>query len=156
MKLSELKELLPGLTSLKFSLKNGADIPAHFHITEVGKISREFIDCGGTIRNEYTVNLQLWNADDTDHRLEAGKLLNIIKLSEEKLGIIDGVIEIEYQGATIGKYGLDFNDGAFLLVPTYTACLAEDVCGIPESKPKVKMSELQKESSCCAPNSSCC
>lgn len=156
MKLSELKALLPGLTALKFSLENGTDVPAHFHITEVGKVNREFIDCGGTVRSEYAVNLQLWNADDTDHRLEAGKLLNIIHLSEDKLGITDGNIEVEYQGATIGKYGLDYKDGMFLLIPTYTACLAQDACGIPSAKPKLKLSELQKGSSCCTPNSGCC
>lgn len=156
MKLSELKALLPGLESLTFTLEDGAAVPAHFHITEVGKVNREFIDCGGTVRNEYAVNLQLWNADDTDHRLEPAKLLNIIKLSEEKLGIADGDVEVEYQGATIGKYGLAVNGDTFVLTATQTACLAQDACGIAPAKTKVKLSELATAQSCCTPDSGCC
>ena len=156
MKLSQLKNVLPGLQTLKFVLENGTPVPVHFHVTEVGKVHKNFIDCGGVVRNEYTVNFQLWNADDTDHRLEPVKLLNIIKLSEEKLGLTDGDIEVEYQGATIGKYGLDINGDTFLLTPTQTACLAQDACGIPAVKPKMKLSELQAAASCCTPNSGCC
>lgn len=156
MKLSELKNILPQLQTLKFVLESGEQVPVHFHVTEVGKVHRNFIDCGGTVRNEYTVNFQLWNADDTDHRLEPAKLLNIIKLSEERLGLTDGDIEVEYQGATIGKYGLEINGDTFLLTPTQTACLAQDACGIPAVKPKMKLSEIQAAASCCTPNSGCC
>lgn len=61
------------------------------------------------------MNFQLWNADDFEHRLKPNKLLNIIKLSEEKLGIGDFEIEVEYQSDTIGKYDLDFNGKTFVL-----------------------------------------
>ena len=67
------------------------------------------------IRNERTVNFQLWNADDYEHRLKPGKLLHIIKLSEDRLGIQDAEIEVEYQSDTIGKYDLDFNGKTFVL-----------------------------------------
>jgi Family of unknown function (DUF6428) len=156
MKLSELKNMLPQLETLTFVLENGGQVPEHFHVTEVGKVHKNFIDCGGVVRNEYAVNFQLWNADDTDHRLEPAKLLNIIKLSEEKLGITDGDIEVEYQGTTIGKYGLEVNGDTFVLTATTTACLAQDACGIPTVKPKMKLSELQAAASCCTPNSGCC
>lgn len=156
MKLSELKNILPQLQTLAFVLENGEAVPVHFHVTEVGKVHKNFIDCGGVVRNEYAVNFQLWNADDTDHRLEPAKLLNIIALSEEKLGITDGDIEVEYQGTTIGKYGLEFNGDTFVLTATNTACLAQDACGIPATKPRVKLSEVQAAASCCTPNSGCC
>ena len=37
MKLSELKTYLSGLETLVFVQADGAPVPAHFHITEVGK-----------------------------------------------------------------------------------------------------------------------
>src|SRR5690606_20862760 len=115
MKLSEIKEILPTLENVEFQLENGTFVPEHFHVTEVGQIIKSFIDCGGVIRNEKAVNFQLWNVDDYEHRLKPGKLLNIIRLSEEKLGIEDSEIEVEYQSDTIGKYDLDFNGKTFIL-----------------------------------------
>lgn len=157
MKLSEIKEILATLNNVEFQLEDGAFVPEHFHVTEVGVITKHFIDCGGTIRNEKVVNFQLWNANDFEHRLKPGKLHNIIRLSEEKLGIEDGEIEVEYQNVTIGKYDLGFNGKNFILKNKTTACLAQDACGIPEEKQKVKLSDLSTiQSSCCAPNSGCC
>lgn len=155
MKLSEIKHILPGLDNVEFQLENGTFVPEHFHVTEVGIISKHFIDCGGVTRSEKAVNFQLWNANDFKHRLKPTKLLNIIKLSEEKLGIEDFEIEVEYQQDTIGKFGLEFNGKHFLLTSKATACLAPDSCGVPEQKPKKKLSELQN-SSCCSPDSGCC
>lgn len=154
MKLSRIKEILPTLEHVEFQLEDGTFVPEHFHVTEVGEITKKFIDCGGVIRNEKVVNFQLWNADDYEHRLKPGKLLNIIRLSENKLGIEDAEIEVEYQSTTIGKYDLEFNGKHFILKNKKTACLAQDACGIPSEKPKVKLSEIQ--SSSCTPNSGCC
>ena len=155
MKLSEVKQILPTLENVEFQLENGTFVPEHFHITEVGMINKNFIDCGGVIRNEKVVNFQLWNADDLEHRLKPAKLLNIIKLSEEKLGIEDHEIEVEYQSETIGKYDLEFNGKTFVLRNKMTACLAQDACGIPSEKVKRNLSELKPVSKC-APNSGCC
>lgn len=154
MKLSRIKEILPTLENVEFQLEDGTFVPEHFHVTEVGEITKKFIDCGGVIRNEKVVNFQLWNADDYEHRLKPGKLQNIIRLSENKLGIEDAEIEVEYQSVTIGKYDLEFNGKHFILKNKKTACLAQDACGIPSEKPKVKLSEIQ--SSSCTPNSGCC
>lgn len=155
MKLSEVKQILPTLENVEFQFENGTFVPEHFHVTEVGMINKNFIDCGGVIRNEKVVNFQLWNADDLEHRLKPGKLLNIIKLSEEKLGIEDHEIEVEYQSETIGKYDLEFNGKTFVLRNKMTACLAPDACGIPSEKVKRNLSELKPVSKC-APNSGCC
>lgn len=157
MKLSELKNILSTSSNVEFQLENGTFVPEHFHITEIGSIEKNFIDCGGTIRQEKVVNLQLWNADDYDHRLKPSKLLSIIRLSEEKLGIQDSEIEVEYQSNTIGKFGLDFNGNHFILTNKQTNCLASDSCGITTEKQKLSLSELAKsENSCCAPESGCC
>lgn len=150
MKLSEVKSILPSLEDVAFQLENGTFVPEHFHVTEIGTITKTFIDCGGTIRNEKVVNFQLWDANDYEHRLKPTKLMKIIELSENKLGIEDNVVEVEFQGETIGKYDLAFNGKNFVLKNKSTACLANESCGIPTSKTEIK------ESSCCAPNSNCC
>ena len=141
MKLSQVKTILSTSETVKFELQNGMTVPAHFHVTEVGMITKNFIDCGGTVRNEKVANFQLWNANDTDHRLEPQKLLNIILLSESILGIEDLEIEVEYQAETIGKYELDFNGKNFVLVNKQTACLALDACGITPAKMKVSLAD---------------
>lgn len=157
MKLSEIKEILSTLENVEFQLENGTFVPEHFHVTEVGTVTKHFIDCGGTIRDEKVVNFQLWNADDFEHRLKPAKLLNIIKLSEEKLGIEDDEIEVEYQNSTIGKFDLEFNGKNFVLKNKTTACLAQDACGISTEKQKVNLSEpSNNQTSCCTPNSGCC
>ncbi|MGE5943809.1 MAG: DUF6428 family protein [Flavobacteriales bacterium] len=155
MKLSEIKSVLNQSNNIAFQLPNGDLVPSHFHVTEVGKITKHFIDCGGTVRNEEIVNFQLWNANDYNHRLHPEKLLKIIELSQKVLGISDLEIEVEYQGDTIGKFGLDFDGTNFLLTTKQTDCLAKDNCGVPSEKPKVKLSEMKAEA-CCAPNSGCC
>lgn len=155
MRLSQVKAVLQELENISFKLPNGALAPNHFHVTEVGKVTKHFIDCGGTERNEEVVNFQLWNANDYDHRLHPEKLLNIIELSEKALKIADLEIEVEYQAETIGKYGLDFDGTSFLLTNKQTDCLAKDKCGIPEEKTKVKISTLDDEP-CCSPNGNCC
>ncbi len=155
MKLSEVKNALQNLKTIGFQLPNGESVPSHFHVTEVGKISKHFIDCGGTVRTEEVANFQLWNANDYDHRLHPEKLMNIITLSEKILNLEDLPIEVEYQGQTIEKFGLDFDGTNFLLTSKQTDCLAKDNCGIPAQKPRIKLSTLTSESSC-TPGGGCC
>lgn len=157
MKLSQVKALLPTIDNVSFIFENGACVPEHFHVTEVGIVTKEFIDCGGTIRSEKSVNFQLWNADDFDHRLKPTKLLNIIELSEQKLGIEDAEIEVEYQSETIGKYALAFDGKNFILQNKTTACLAMDKCGVPQEKQKVSLADLaHTHSTSCTLGGGCC
>ncbi len=157
MKLSQLKQHLAGLTEINFELPDGRRVPQHFHVTEVGQVNKHFIDCGGTVRHEKTVNFQLWEAGDFDHRLAPKKLNDIITLSEKVLGLEDGEIEVEYQDQTIGKFGLDFKNDRFLLTSKHTACLASDACGIPPEKQKIKLSEIKGNAeACCSPGGGCC
>jgi hypothetical protein len=157
MKLSHLKKHLENLATLTFKLPSGAYVPENFHITEIGLVSKHFIDCGGVIRIENVVNFQLFTANDYDHRLKTKKLLNIISLAELKLGMGDFEIEVEYQSDTIGKYGLHFNGKEFMLVPKQTACLASDDCGIPQSKSTLQSSERSNKSTAnCVPGGGCC
>ncbi|SDH65608.1 hypothetical protein SAMN04488062_11150 [Flavobacterium omnivorum] len=156
MKLSEIKKELNVLENVAFMLPNGTYVPEHFHVTEVGLITRNFIDCGGKVRKENVVNFQLWDANDFDHRLKPKKLLDIIELSEKILGIEDHEVEVEFQGETIGKYDLDFNGTDFTLINKQTACLAEDQCGIPADKQKGKLSAIPTQTNSCTPGGGCC
>lgn len=155
MKLSEVKSALKELETIGFELPNGELVASHFHVTEVGKITKHFIDCGGVERKEEVVNFQLWNANDYDHRLHPEKLLNIIELSEKTLNITDSEIEVEYQAETIGKFGLEFNGKNFLLTNKQTDCLAKDACGIPVAKQKIEILDIPAVNSC-APGGGCC
>jgi hypothetical protein len=155
MKLSEIKEILATAEGVNFKLENGNSVPEHFHVTEVGVITKDFIDCGGTVRHEKVANFQLWDADYYEHRLKAGKLLHIISLSEKILGMEDLEIEVEYQAETIGKYDLGFDGENFLLLAKKTACLATDKCGIPVEKQKIEMVNLASGQTC-TPGGGCC
>ncbi|MDG1527865.1 MAG: DUF6428 family protein [Polaribacter sp.] len=147
MKLSEIKSSLKTLDTIAFQLPNGELVPNHFHVTEIGKITKNFIDCGGTVRKEEVVNFQLWDADDYDHRLHPEKLINIINLSEKILEIGDLEIEVEFQGETIQKFGLDFDGKNYLLTSKQTDCLARDKCEVPA---------FSETANCCSPSSGCC
>lgn len=157
MKLSQIKNLLETIETLTFQLPDGSFVPEHFHITEVGLITKDFIDCGGTLRNEKVVNFQLWDANDFEHRLKPKKLLNIIQLSENILGIGDFEIEVEYQNTTIGRYELEFNGKNFTLLNKQTACLAIDQCCDPSEKQKMNLTAIITDTTaCCSPASNCC
>ena len=155
MTLSELKSTLSQLDRVSFVDAQGDKVPSHFHVTEVGQVEKNFIDCGGTMRKESVVSLQLFTANDYDHRLGAEKLNDILQLSERKLGLKDGEIEVEYQSDTVGKYGLLFFEDRFHLVPKQTACLASDQCGIPESGEEDSLGKSKAAVACCS-SSNCC
>ncbi len=157
MNINEIKEILSSLDAVVFQLPNKSFVPAHFHVTEVGMITKKFIDCGGKVSEEKVTNFQLWEASDYDHRLAPDKLKNIIELSEKILNINPELeIEVEYQSDTIGKYNLTFNGLFFELTTKTTACLAEDACGIPMEKQKKNLVELGSTKATCTPGGGCC
>lgn len=121
---------------LHFGLPDGDLVPAHFHITEVGRVRKDFIDCGGTARNETSCRLQAWVADDTDHRLDTSKLAAILKLAAPLFESDELPVEVEYEGAVVSQYPVteaDVTPGGLLfqLGSKHTDCLAKDRCGVP-------------------------
>lgn len=150
MNISDMKNHLSSLESVNFRLPDGSYLPPHFHVTEVGLVTKHFIDCGGVERKETVANFQLWEAGDYDHRLAPQKFLHILNLSKKVLGDDDLTIEVEYQQNTIGKFGLDFDGKDFVLTTKQTACLAQDACGIPNKE------QNQPSSACCTPAKGCC
>ena len=137
MKLTELKMALaqhPRKT-LRFLLPTGSKVPPHAHVTEVARLDKRFVDCGGTFRTESTCRLQTWFADDTAHRLDAAKLLKILNLGAKVLESDELDVEVEYEAPFISYFpiaGVEAEgDALFVRLGTkHTACLAEDKCGI--------------------------
>jgi hypothetical protein len=140
MAFMNVKELIETLSSNDLALTgvfpSGETLPAHFHVTEVGKVTKQFIDCGGTMRDVTTCVLQIWVADDVSHRLKSGKLSKVLELAQSSLDLVDDLeVEIEYETETVSLYPLtsvDFSMLGFCLNVgrKHTACLAPDKCGV--------------------------
>lgn len=140
MKLNELKAALARHpeTTLRFVLPNGESVPAHAHVTEVARIEKRFIDCGGTLRNDLMCRLQTWTANDYEHRLTAGKLLGILNKAGSFLTTDDMEVDVEHEVQFISQFPLESIevDGSQLLLKLterHTACLALDKC-LPQPK----------------------
>lgn len=136
-----LKELQTALAdhpsaALRITRPDGAAVPAEFHVTEVGRTTKHFIDCGGTVRKTEACSLQIWvAANDADHRLGAAKLLKILRLAAKVVPDPRLPVEAEYQGDSIAIYALELRAASdtaldFALVPKSTTCLAPDRCRV--------------------------
>lgn len=168
MKITELKNELKRWPAahLRFVLPNGETIPAHAHVTEVARIDKRFIDCGGTLRNESVCRLQTWFSDDTEHRLQAGKLAKILDKASSFLGSDELEVDIEHQARYISQFPLKslevLPDEIILhLTERHTACLAEDKCK-PNKQSAAPAFNLrtfnprEAEQSCCGNDEGCC
>jgi hypothetical protein len=131
MKIQSFLQTLATLSELRWALPDGSLVPAHAHVTEVALMTRRFVDCGGTHRLERRIQLQLWVAGDVDHRLDPSKLMRIVRESEDWMEWDNHEVEIEYQGKTIERYGVEIMEGVLALQPLQTNCLAQDRCGVP-------------------------
>jgi len=138
MILSELKTLLSRHpdADLRLVLPGARAIPADFHVTEVGHSTRNFMDCGGTVRFSESCVLQVWRTDeDRGHRLKAGKLAAILGHSARVIPSDALGVEIEYEDTVVSQYTVEsFEVSAgvlgFTLGGRHTACLAREACGI--------------------------
>ena len=117
-------------------LSDETEVPANFHITEVGRVNKKFIDCGGTIRESNTCLLQIWVACDFDHRLTTTKLAKILNMSLPLFEGEDLPVEFEYDNGTTSQWTLNNiiqtkqDKLLFILHDKHTACLAPDKCGV--------------------------
>lgn len=167
MNLSELKSALRAHpeSNVILTLPDGGRVPAHFHITEVGHVSKKFIDCGGTVLTSETCLLQAWQGSNEDdgHRLSAGKLGKILGLAQPILPADDLPVEVEYEDSVIAQYPLEGSrvDGPYLVLALglkHTDCLARERCGLGAADSEAD--EPREESAgCCggpAGGKSCC
>ncbi len=138
MQLKALKEALAMAREamVRFRLPNGTLIAPHAHITEVALVTKSFIDCGGTSRNEVKCQLQSWVADDVEHRLSASKLLSIIEKAKAILGDDDLSVELEHDVDYATQFQVvdaELKGGEIViqLSGRHTACLAPEKCCPP-------------------------
>jgi hypothetical protein len=139
--LSHLRSALAAAPDLPLTVvwPDGEPIESHFHVTEVGRVRKDFVDCGGTIRSQVTCLLQTWVADDTGHRITGAKLLRALAHAEPILGGDDLPVELEYEACNVVQLRLVSiapEDGALVirLASKHTDCLAKELC-LPSARP---------------------
>jgi hypothetical protein len=120
---------------LHLMLPDGDFVPAHFHVTEIGRVQKDFIDCGGTTRSVVSCLLQVWVAHDTAHRLTAGKLAGILRLAAPLLKSDELPVEVEYENTAVSQFPIAAVEVTpsgilFHLGTKHTDCLAPDRCGV--------------------------
>jgi hypothetical protein len=139
MNLSELKTCLQRRPELNLALvlPDGRRVPAHFHVTEVGHIAKNFVDCGGTFRRSesYVLQTHVGSTRDDGHRLTAGRLAKILALAQPIVSSEELPVEVEYEDGLVSQFslqgaGLVAGELAFQLAPKHTDCLAKEKCGI--------------------------
>ncbi len=158
MQLFELKKTLSenSFRNIRLILPTGTKAAPHAHVTEVALIEKRFIDCGGTFRTESHCQLQTWFADDTDHRLTAGKLLTILEKAASFLGSNNLEVEVEHEAPFVSHFPIEKidMDGEALNIRLgikHTACLAEDRCLPPNLHKTNLLTPLPnfREKKCC-------
>ncbi len=133
MKAHELKAVLTTNAEkrVRFILPDGDEIPPHFHVTEVGYVRKNFIDCGGVLGESESCLLQTWLGDDTEHKLVAGRLAEILKLGDRVLPHDRLEVEVEYDCCVVGQYSIAQTKTApgridLILANKQTQCLARE------------------------------
>ena len=126
---------------------DGEPIEAHFHVTEVGRVQKDFVDCGGTVRRVVTCLLQTWVGNDIDHRITGGKLLKAFDYAAPVLSGEDLPVELEYEACnvvTLRVVAVERTAGVLVvqLAGKHTDCLAKEIC-LPKT-------------GTCTPGSGCC
>jgi hypothetical protein len=161
MKLSQFTNLLQSYPENQFRLVLPGDniVPVSFHVTEVGHVTKKFIDCGGKLHTLQTCQLQVWLGEDTDHRLSAGKMAGVLNLAAAK-GVLpvgeDLDVEIEYEDTVISQYTVashTVTDSVVVLHlgSKHTDCLAKESC----CPPSLPMALGVVSAGCCGPSCDC-
>lgn len=161
MTLSELKSLLREYPERYFriQLPNGEAVPLSFHVTEVGRVQKTFLDCGGKLRESTTCQLQIWVGPDYDHRIETGKMAAILEKGRAYLPDESIPVELEYEEQVISQYVIachEVSDEAVILILAHkhTECLAPELCGLPALN-RLPAIGGKQEAPCCGPNGCC-
>ena len=151
MKFHDLQNTLEANPELfpRFVLPNGDYIPAHAHITEVGYVVRNFIDCGGLTGKEEKVVLQTHVGSDTDHRLRSERFAKILQFGNRVIPNADLDVDIEYDCCVVAQYPIteaapDGDHLNLILRRSRTQCRARE------------RRESETAASCCATSAACC
>jgi hypothetical protein len=133
----------------RFVLPNGHYIPAHAHVTEVGYVVRNFIDCGGVTGKEEKVVLQTHVGNDADHRLRSDRFAKILQLGSRVIPSADLDVDVEYDCCVVVQYPIaeaapDGEHLNLILQRGRTQCRARE------------RRESETAAGCCAPSAVCC
>jgi hypothetical protein len=136
---------------VRFELPTTTLLSPHVHVTEVARLDKKFVDCGGTLRTDSNCRLQLYQADDTEHRITAAKFAQILAKGAGVLNSLNLSVEVEAEAPYLSVFPItasriEEKQIVLSLGMRHTACLAEDVC-FPAN--------LQDKSAC-TPGSGCC
>jgi hypothetical protein len=153
MQLSDLRAVLEKHPNSlpRFVLPDGDFIAAHAHVTEVGHVVKNFIDCGGVMGRTETVLLQTHVGQDTDHRLKTDRLAKILQLGGKVVPHDELEVEVEYDCCVVAQYPVSEVKPAgahldVILGKRRTQCLAQErqrEAGVPVD-------------ACCAPAAATC
>lgn len=158
-------EAAPADAELRVRLPQ-AQVPQCFHITEIGQVAKDFLDCGGTRRAEAWLQLQVWVGPDHDHRLSPHKLAGILRKGVAGGFGADRPIRLECEDPSApvpvaGLYALaGFGWAGGVLVceatPVRTTCLAMDKCLPAHLRPGASAAapSAAPSAGCCGPG--CC
>src|SRR6059058_4144987 len=151
MKLRELQDTLRTNpeTFPRLVLPDGDYIPAHAHITEIGHVVRNFIDCGGLSGTEEKVVLQTHVGSDTDHRLTSDRFATILQLGSRVIPSGDLNVDVEYDCCVVAQYPIaeaapDGEHLNLILQRGRTQCRARE------------RRESETATGCCATSATCC
>jgi hypothetical protein len=151
MTLDDLQNALEANPTLfpRFVLPDGDYIPAHAHVTEVGHVVRNFIDCGGLIGSEEKIVLQTHVGDDTDHRLRSDRFAKILQLGTRVIPSADLHVDVEYDCCVVAQYPIaeakpDGEHLNLILRRGRTQCRARE------------RRESQTAADCCTMSAACC
>jgi hypothetical protein len=133
----------------RFVLPNGDCIPAHAHVTEIGHVVRNFIDCGGLTGKEEKAVLQTHVGNDTDHRLRSDRFAKILRLGNRVIPSADLNVDIEYDCCVVAQYPIaearpDGDHLNLILRRGRTQCRARE------------RRERETATDCCATSAACC
>ena len=133
----------------RFVLPDGDYIPPHAHVTEVGHVVRNFIDCGGLIGKEEKVVLQTHVGNDTDHRLRSDRFAKILQLGNRVIPSTHLDVDVEYDCCVVAQYPIAEAQlrGQYLdliLQRGRTRCRARE------------RRESETAADCCATSAACC
>jgi len=136
-------------------------VPISFHITEVALVHKTFIDCGGTMRETRTCQLQAWVGPDEDHRIAAGKMADVLERAAKFLPADDLELEIEYESSVISQYPIAASTVCdefvtLQLSTKHTACLAPELCIAPAPKSGSIPLTIAPSNGCGCGPSGCC
>jgi hypothetical protein len=150
MTLHDLQNALEANPELfpRFVLPDGEYIPAHAHVTEVGHLVRNFIDCGGLTGKEEKIVLQTHVGDDTDHRLRSDRFARILELGNRVIPSADLDVDVEYDCCVVAQYPIaeaapDGDHLNLILRRSRTQCRAGE-------------RRVSETAACCATSAACC